>query len=338
MTLHKYPRRVLVRCDGNELTGLGHLSRCINLARSILANQSSTQIAFWGRFDLFARKLLAHYGLPILQDINIQVDDEYFGAAATLKVCAEFDVLLVDSYLIDQNYVDALKHQTTRLVLIDDEQRLDLSDADLVICFRAGYEKFNYRAKHQLIGPSYLPVKPEFHALRKHNLTLSPTRLVERILIYISGARLGDRYLPSILNALDFPGITITYLAAEAIPELSNGRVRHITFTPDIESVYSDIDFVVCGGGLTKYECAFMGIANACISLTTLQKQDTEMMAAQEFTLDLGYAKNFEASDFCQEISNFIKNPNRLSAQRHAFASKIGSDGTKQIVQAIRSL
>ena len=329
------PHRVLFRCDGNAATGLGHLSRCVNLARYLQREAPATQNVFWGNYDDFSVSLLARYGLPTLSAPLPGNDNE--GITLTRNVCAAFDVLLLDNYGIDQHYINGLKQQPFRLALIDDDQRHNLRGADLVICIRSGAEVLDYGARHQLLGPSFTLVKPELHPIRERNLALFPERPIKRILVFLSGGQLGMNILPTVLKALDTRGLEVSYLASRALLT-SPPYARHIALTPGIEAIYAETDFVICGGGLTKYECAYAGISNACISLTTLQDEDTKIMATQGFTLDLGRAEDIKSSRLHDQIAEFINNPTKLVTQRQAFASKLNGDGPRQVAQMLLSL
>ncbi|MBH1964884.1 MAG: hypothetical protein I8H77_11145 [Comamonadaceae bacterium] len=119
---------------------------------------------------------------------------------------------------------------------------------------------------------------------------------------------------------------------------MASNRAKYIPFTPAIESVYAQSDFVISGGGLTKYECAYAGITNACLSLTDLQDQDTREMAAQGLTLDLGPAETSEIARVRGRIHEFISDPEALSAQRRAFASKLDTEGPRRVAQALSAL
>ncbi|WP_156909489.1 hypothetical protein [Ottowia thiooxydans] len=295
-----------------------------------------TQVTFWGHYDTLATQLLTQYGLATLALPVPPMDAS--GIARTREVCTSFDVLMLDSYDTQQSYIDGLKHSTCRLALIDDDQRRDLSGADMVICFRVGSENLDYGARHQLLGPTYLPVKPELYALRNHNLALEENRPIEQILVFLSGGSIGTKHLQSVLQALDFPGMQVSYLAPSELPFMASSRAKYIPFTPAIESVYAQSDFVISGGGLTKYECAYAGITNACLSLTDLQDQDTREMAAQGFTLDLGPADSAELSRLRRQIHEFISDPRALSAQRRAFASKLDAEGPRRVAQALSIL
>lgn len=325
--------RILFRCDGNQVKGLGHLTRCASLARHLLSEAPDAQVVFWGSYDTFARNLLTRYGLPTLS-IAVPPSD-VTGLSATLTVCANFDVLLLDSYNLNQGYIDGLKQQSCRLALIDDEQCHDLSSVDLVICFRAGAETMDYSAHRQLLGPTFMLVKPELRPLRERNLELAAERTISRVLVFLSGGYLGHELLPRVLASLDIFGLEVSYLSSHLI---HTSAFTHIALTPDIETAYANTDFVICGGGLTKYECAYAGIPNACLSLTGLQSEDTQIMAARGFTLDLGLASELKSRHLREQVIDFINNPAALAAQRQAFASKLDGSGPNQVAKTLLSL
>ncbi|MBN9366324.1 MAG: hypothetical protein J0H59_04745 [Comamonadaceae bacterium] len=329
-------RRILFRCDGGQRQGWGHLSRCISLARHLRTVAPRTQITFWGHYDAFACQLLTQYGLPTLSTPLPSMDSN--GVAATRAACFDFDVLLLDSYVFEQHYVDGLKQQTFRLALMDDEQRHDLTGVDLVICFRVGAEKLNYGARHQLLGPSYFPVKPELISLREHNLTLPVNRPLERLTVFLSGGDIGAKYLPTVLQALAPANLQIAYLAPHVLDSSTSAQAQHFALTPAIESIYAQSDLVICGGGLTKYECAYACIPNACLSLTALQDQDTKIVAAQGFTLDLGLAEKMAPSRLCRQITEFIHDPRARMAQCKAFASKLNANGPYHVARTLLAL
>lgn len=259
------------------------------------------------------------------------------GIALTQQVSADFDVLLLDSYALEQGYIDALKRRPCRLALIDDDQRHDLTDADLVICFRAGAEATDYRARRQLLGPSFLLAKPEFRALRMRNLALPLDRSVRRALVFMSGIGGNTAVLSLMLQALDQLDVEVDCIAA-TLPPGHPTRVRRIALTSHIESVYADSDLVICGGGLTKYESAYCGIANACLSLTALQQDDTRTMAELGFTLDLGLATEANPVALESKISAFIRNPTALANQRMAFASKLDGAAPQRVAKILLAL
>ena len=328
-------RRILFRCDGGQAQGLGHLARCISLARRLRLEAPDTRLMFWGRYDAFASRLLAQYSLPVL---STPPPMDAGGVIATRAVCAGFDVLLLDSYSMDQHYIDGLKQQAFRFALVDDDQRHDLRGADMVICFLAGAESLDYGARQQLLGPSYLPVKPELDPLRTHNLSLRADRPIERVLIFLSGGKAGVRPLPAVLQALEIPGLRVSYLAPHALPSSASVQALHASLTPAIESIYAQADFVICGGGLTKYECAYAGIANACLSLTALQDQDTQVMAALGLTMNLGLAEMLKPSHLHRQISEFIHDPKARTAQRRASASQWDAAASHRTAQALLAL
>lgn len=329
-------RRILFRCDGDQITGLGHLSRCISLARTLQLESPTITLKFLGRYSVFAQNLLARYNLSTLSPPI--PEGSTHGVAAMREICAGFNILLLDSYALDQNFIDGLKHSQCRLALIDDDQRFDLSNTDLVLCFRAGSETLDYGASRQLLGPLYLPSKPEFQRIREQNLSLPVTRSIRHVLVFLSGMNADETLLSKVLNALAFPGIEVTYLADNKPHFGVPSNARHAPFTPDIESIYENTDFIICGGGLTKYESAYCGIANACLSLTPLQQEDTRNMAAENLTLDLGSATNMDVDRVQDLIGKFINSKSARVVQRKAFESKLDSNGIQRVAEALITL
>lgn len=325
-------RRILFRCDSGAETGFGHFSRCLNLARTLRGRSSASEVCFWGRYDDFSTGLLRHYGIE-----RLTAPEQGCTAAelpATLAASEGFDALVLDSYGVEQAYLDALKGRRCRLAVLDDDQRHDLSGADLVICFRAGAEALKYGARREALGIGYLVVKPELREIREKNLA-APARAVRKVLVFLSGRDPGLRVLEGVLEAVSLPGLQVSYLARAAQPRVA---ARHLPLSPQVEAAYAQADFVVCGGGLVKYESAYCGLPNACLSLTALQDADTRVMAERQLTLDLGPLEAFEPARCARQVAAFLADPRAIGTQRDAFATKLTTDGSERVADLLLSL
>ena len=88
----------LIRCDANRNNGFGHFSRCLNLARGIKHKLPKAKIVFLGDYDNVPTQLIEKYNMvkkPLFDLINEEVN-----------FARGFDYFILDSYYIDQNYID----------------------------------------------------------------------------------------------------------------------------------------------------------------------------------------------------------------------------------------
>ena len=85
---------IIFRCDANKKIGMGHLFRCIPIAKRI--SLKSKRIIFLGNYEIDAIKIIKNYGFEIYEIRNIlEQESEYI---AIYKACKKFRV---DSIIFD---------------------------------------------------------------------------------------------------------------------------------------------------------------------------------------------------------------------------------------------
>jgi spore coat polysaccharide biosynthesis predicted glycosyltransferase SpsG len=327
--------RLLFRCDCEGMTGFGHFSRCLSLART-LTESYGTKVTFCGRFDGFAKKALQHYGMTNHEAHALGYSEQ--DVSKTLAMGKEFDALIVDSYDVDSSYVSGLASQSCKLIFIDDMHLMDFAGADMVINFRAGSESLTYGAKRVALGLEYLVVKPELQKLRMANLGKSK-RQINNVLVFFSGRDASPAMLGQaiVMTRMAMPDVSLSYIK-NGSPIEGLQDIRHMPFQPEIEELYAEADLIVTGGGLVKYESAYCDIPNIALSQTALQDMDTKILASRYLTHDLGMAEDFDLSVVADKLKQFVNDPTALGAQHNAFRNAMSTDSTQRLASLILSL
>lgn len=327
----------LFRCDCDGVSGYGHFSRSLSLARAVLGAAPATRVAFAGSYDGFALDALWRHGIA-----RVALEAPGFdaaGAAATARAGEGFGTLVVDTYLAGQGYMDALGGRACKLAVIDDMHALDLARADLVICFRAGAEGRSYGARKEALGLRYLVVKPELRPIREKNLAARPGPLRE-VLVAFTGQDGEAASLAALVNAVAaaLPQAAVRYITKDGKPLRGTGEAIAEPTRQDIESLYGRAHLIVTGGGLVKYESAYCAIPSASLSRTALQLEDSRVLAARGLTLDLGAMADFRAETVREALAVFASDPGAQAAQRRAFGAQLAADSTGQLAGMLLSL
>ena len=328
----------LFRCDCDGISGFGHFSRCLNLARVLRLAAPASRVAFAGNYDAFALEALRRYGIDHAA-LEAPGFDAAAAAAAASRAADGFRTVILDSYLAGQPYVNALEGLGFKLAVIDDMHTLDLARADLVIGFRAGSERRPYGARREALGLKYLVVKPELRSIRERNLS-APPGAVREVLVAFTGQDGDTGMLAALVNAVvtGLPEATVRYLVkAGESPSPAGGAIAEPA-RPDIETLYARADLLVTGGGLVKYESAYCAIPSVSLSRTALQHQDTRELAARGLTLDLGTAADFQAAPFAGALARFAAGPVARAAQRRAAGVELATDSTERLAGMLLSL
>ncbi len=295
--------RLCVYCDGNVRSGLGHLSRCMALATIVRKFDSMVRVVFIGHYEQYALDRMQASAFDF-----IQLPIDVFNTAYVLEVLGfqEADFLLMDSYTLPQSFYNELSAKALKWGVLDDFELLDYSDAQLVINFRVGAtEMFNYAARTRALGPQFFPVNLEFESIRRKNQGQQVEQKVEHILICLGGKDLFGVSLELLKTvALVFNLARITLLSSdESLVVTLNERYKGTELInieclcTDVHKKMTNVDLIVSGGGLLKYEASYCAIPNATLSQTREQQQDTLVLEKEGVTLSLGLASQFDKEE-----------------------------------------
>jgi len=298
--------RILFRCDANVENGYGHFSRCLNIARGIIFFKHDIELVFVGDYSSKAQSHLLKYEITFI-DFTQHTQDN----SNNLKVFTNgVDVIILDSYKITQQYIDALCQKLYRIVVIDDFYKFDLSKVDLVINFCIDAIKHDYLSKDQALGVDYFPYKPELKTVREAKIANAVSAEVKRILVCIGGYdihNVGDK----IVYHLDtmFTNRDIIYLSSHKNSpsiKLLNNNLNVLPFSDALEDIYCDIDISITGGGLTKYESAYCCIPNGNIPQTVDELSDSIFFENENLSFRLSEAFNFDLIQFNKSLRNLL--------------------------------
>lgn len=138
---------VVFRCDGGDRVGAGHVARCLQLARAFAG--AGHEVAFHGRYDGLAQRMLAAAGLPAEPPARAPAGIPPGAAAA-----------VVDSYELDVAELGRAASSVAIAQLSDGGHAL--AGAAVVLSYHA------VEAPEAMVaGPDYAPVDPRFAALRR---------------------------------------------------------------------------------------------------------------------------------------------------------------------------
>ncbi len=306
-------KSLLIRCDANEENGYGHFSRCLNIARGIMAFNPFMVVTFLGEFTQKAQSLLNKYQFPFIEFSQHQ-NDNAENIQPHLKTN---DVVLVDSYKISQKYIDGLCGNSYKVAIMDELYKYDFSKTDLVINFCIDAIKHDYLSKDQALGIGYFPNKPELKRIREGNLTKQPKNEVENILVTIGGHdlyKIGDKIILELDSIVSNKKITyITSDKASLSLKTINNHLTIIPFSEAIEELYAACDTTITAGGLMKYESAFCCIPNGNIPQTLIENNDSDFFEISTLSLRINKAYDYQSLKTRPAILSLLNIKQRLS-------------------------
>ncbi|MFH0903237.1 MAG: UDP-2,4-diacetamido-2,4,6-trideoxy-beta-L-altropyranose hydrolase [Pseudomonadota bacterium] len=196
-------RKLLFRCDASTGIGLGHLSRCLNLADAV-SRQGGACWFLVRRLGMDFSSWIVERGHTIIEH-DVEVDVEVDVASGEVTTClsdadqtrtkaeaARLGVgwIVVDSYSASSAYLAGLAGGNWRICVLDDLADRDLRSADAIVNPTPGAQAWPYIVSPQsvlLAGPQYALIHPTFAKARD---STGPSRIrptAQRIMVCLGG-------------------------------------------------------------------------------------------------------------------------------------------------------
>jgi len=322
---------ILIRCDGGSELGLGHVKRCLTLARSLCETQGFG-VVFAMQGDATAAELVAAEGFPVA--ICPEGETECDWTAGELRACGAAALILDVRTKLSRADVMALRASVPLIVTLDDssERRLaahlavyppvpqtralawPAGDTDLLIGWSwalMGGEPWRHPRKLDS-GRATLRVLVAMGGSDPQGLTLRAVKAV---------AAAGRRVTPVVVigPSMPFPEAVADSCQAAA-PD------AEILFAPDaLMPIAADCDLAVVAFGVTAFECAHVGTPAIYLGLTTDHAMSAQGFDDAGFGINLGVAATLNDQRIVAALQALAADPEKRRAM--AAAGRLGIDG-----------
>lgn len=284
--------QLFVRCDGSAAMGLGHASRALALAQELGGRLGSDPI-FLGHED------------PVLVDFLAgrrfePLSADGYAAAEVVARLAPHDVLVSDSYELDEPALEVVAARGIRHIVVDDFGRLSRWPCEVVVNPNLGAENLPYPgARDVLRGPAYSLLRREIveASQRRHPSTRS------RVLVCFGGGR-WPREATTILRALGL-------LAADGglVVATTSADVPHGVRAAPPSALADELSrawVAVLSAGVLKYEAAACGVPAVLLSAVEHQHAVGAAFAASGPATYLGRLETVSPADVAETVGRLL--------------------------------
>lgn len=356
-------KKILFRCDGSSIIGVGHLVRCSALAAELhgqgcevhLAMAASHGLPRWP-MDLFSGRVhelpssgtgIEDQGEPLPHAhwlASSQVDD----ASRTLDLINEnlqgsVDWIVVDHYALDSRWHRAVSSQVQHVMAVD-----DLADRQLAVQIvldqnrepGSGEQAYGVLTDTEcrlLMGPGWALVRPRFQEVRR------PFRPIEgppRVLLMSGGlnSSMIIKCLDAMVTMEQKLDIDIIVGSSEAVMDLQghaaadwHGIHIHVA-PPDPAAIMAQADLAVSAAGSTVWELACLGVPALLVPIAENQipvlKQAVDSGAA--------YSLEFEDQSLVrQSLEKLLGDEDLLSSMTDAGHRLVDGLGASRIADLL---
>ena len=351
----------LIRADGNEKIGAGHLMRCLTIAAELVKQGCGDEILFLCA-DEQSAQLAGQQGFEtVILGTDYRDMESELPAWEKLFERHNKAVILVDSYHVTDRYLAALKRFGT-VVLMDDMGEKSYP-VDALINYNAFADRTCYSRLYgvsiqeptdgnigqcaggvkMFIGPDYVPVREQF---RDRNYCVR--REVKSVLITTGGGdseNIAGRILETLYGSEPEYHLIVGQFNPHLVKlkqmESAHENIHIHSNVTDMAELMTSADIAVTAGGSTVYELAVLGVPLICFSYAENQEALTEYIGEQSIA---GFAGAFHKSPEAV-LTNMGSLFRRLTSDetlRRRYSDReremIDGYGALRLAQALRSL
>lgn len=279
--------RVAIRVDASNQIGSGHVMRCLSLAAR-LKKEHNAQVCFIMR--QLAGNLVSlvqdkgYSVLPLLAEPTEQeltgyekwltVPEEQDAKETVAKLCeiGEIDLLVVDSYAIDETWENAVRPYVKKIMVIDDlanrRHNCDmLLDQNLYEDMYTRYDQLVPKHCQLYLGPKYALLREEFYEARKSMRQRNGE--INNILVFYGGVDATNettKALRALEKIRDAESVTVNVIVGANHPckdEIEKYCMIHANWNyhcqvSNMAEFMNQADIMLGAGGTTTWERCFL--------------------------------------------------------------------------------
>lgn len=269
---------VLIRADGNEKIGSGHIMRTKSIAAQLKKLGAKVLYAL---ADERGKKLINNEFQSVVLSSNYECLDDEINALSSVIKEQKIKIILLDSYFVTPKYFKELK-KLAKVAYIDDLDAFAY-ECEALINYGAFFDKNEYKARQNLakkhfLGSEFAPLRAEFGSTQKSSkntqkkqvlLTTGNTDLLG-IMPRLLEAFLSDESLKN-LEFLAISGAFNEHENQLLVLSAKHKNIKVLKSPKNMAQIMAEADFVLSAGGSTLYELASLAKAVICFSIAANQ-------------------------------------------------------------------
>lgn len=344
--------QAIIRADGSKRLGLGHIMRCLALAKE-LKKADVTPIFVIRNYDrAVKRKIEQSQCITKMIPASSSIKEDLLRTSKAVNqhnaniiitdLCNTDMLSKIDDY---KNYLKGLKNLGRILVTIDDLNSFDFP-SDIMINPSIFAEKLRYKTKDSkckyLLGPKYFIFRSEFIKPRKRARLIR--KHANRVLVSMGGSDLQNLTIKVVRALSKIENLNVKIVAGPAydnIPDLkhivSELKNYEIIVSPENMAelmLWSDV--AVIAGGLTKYELAVTGTPGIAIAQAEHQIKlcrDFEKMGVIKY---LGFGRKVKESLITNNVKKLLSDTDKRKAMSEKCKKSVDGKGAERVVKEIK--
>ncbi len=265
--------KIVIITEGSSEIGFGHITRCMSLYQAFSERELPVQFIVNG--DSTIEHLLKNTEYKIFN--WLEESDKLF------NLLNNSDIVIIDSYLADEDFYEAMSESVALNVYIDDNVRINYPKG-IIVNGSILAEKMDYPFVNQveyLLGSQYIPLRREFWDVPEKKINES----LQNIMITFGGDDLRN-ITPTILKILteEYPLLNKKVIVGSGFKNISEiedlkDDKTELIYYPDAKGMLNTMlesDIAISAGGQTLYELAMVGLPTIAIGVAYNQEHNVK--------------------------------------------------------------
>lgn len=290
--------KIAIRVEGGELIGMGHVMRTLVLAGELSLNNEVCYIC--------------KYSLENENGI-VKIESRGFKVYTFKKEISEVlsgidvDLLITDSYDVDENYFEQAKKYVEYTAYIDDIASFECP-VDLIVNQNINALDLNYSQEYKLLGLKYLMIRDEFK-----NLPPKPIeKQVKDIMVTVGGSDPAEftKVLIRWMVDLNFTFHVIvgpSFKNKEYFKNIHYDNIRFY-FNPRMSDIMKVCDLAVSASGSSMYELLACGVPVLGVVIADNQLDISKKLENMDLVENLGWYGDLDEGSFKSRLIDLCHN------------------------------
>ena len=341
--------RLLIRADGGPTIGMGHLMRCLALAHAWSDLGGKVNFVAAGPLDGFQDRITRDGFSSSILNVEAGSSDDI---DATIKAASSFGAqhVVMDGYSFGPDFQRGVSQRGFATVCIDDYGHLASYNVDLIVNQNLDATPALYpgaaAGTRLLLGSDFVMLRRDFISdPRRPKLLREPGT---RVLVTMGGAdpqnvtlRVAERVIDLSTDvdvAIVVGAANPRRAAVAAIAESSGGRLRMFIDVPSLRELMDWADVIVCAGGTTCWEAAFLGLPMIVVVLAENQVRIADAIARHGAAINLGSSALLTGADVTEAVGALLLDCGGRAEMTQRAVRIVDGLGSKRVAVAIQSL
>ncbi|MGB0898602.1 MAG: UDP-2,4-diacetamido-2,4,6-trideoxy-beta-L-altropyranose hydrolase [Psychrobium sp.] len=337
--------QVIVQVEASSYIGLGHLMRCLTLARQLDVLEIKCLFVV-NQHDLNLSQLLYE------ADFEYKFVDSRSSTFAEVSLVAKnaMTLVIIDNYDFDSEWHHQLKSVDTLIMTIDDLANRHLNpdlllDQNMAENYQTRYDDLIPKNCISLLGPKYALLREEFYLQRKELPSIETRLNNAMILVNFGGADPDNETLKAAKGVVAFDGVKEIvivvgsgYLHYELLKAWAKTypKVALLQNVSNMAHLMSQALVMVGAVGSTTWERCALGCVGLVSAIAENQQATAEYLHKLGIHQFLGCHNELESDDYRRRLESMMANSDELLSMSERAYGLVDGLGAHRVAQKIQ--